>query len=252
MDAASTPIGIKQLTTVPDDILQTPITNLYGLCERASTGIWAEPLNALTNLGFFIGAYLIYRMYAHNPDYKGKKMWDVYFLNICMVVIGLASFGFHTVPTFYTELADVISIIIFIVVYFTAAMFRIANLSKFAVVICIMAFVFTTNSLVKYFPNALNDSIGYLSSMGALIFIALYLNIKRRAAASAFLLASILGMVSLFFRVVDREVCDQVPIGTHFIWHTCNSILLYMLMKQLLRSINRRSRMLRMAAEHGL
>jgi hypothetical protein len=153
-------------------------------------------------------------------------MWDVYFLNLCMVFIGLASVGFHMTPSFYTELADVVFIITFIIVYFTSAMFRIANLGKFAVVICMMAFLFTTNSLVKYFPNALNDSIGYLSSMGALIFIALFLNIKRRAAASSFLLASILGMVSLFFRVVDREVCDQLHTGTHFLWHLCNSLLL--------------------------
>jgi hypothetical protein len=52
----STPIGIKQLTTIPEDILQTPITNLYGLCERTQMGLWQEPLNTLTNLGFFIGA----------------------------------------------------------------------------------------------------------------------------------------------------------------------------------------------------
>lgn len=247
-----TPIGIKQLTTIPDDILQTPITSLYGLCERSNMGLWAEPLNTITNLGFFIGAILIFRMYYKKPDYQGKWMWDVYFLNLCMVLIGLASVGFHMTPSFYTELADVGFIITFIMVYFTSAMFRIASLTKFQVAVSMMAFLFTTNSLVKYFPNALNDSIGYLSSMGALIFIAVYLNIKRRAAATSFMLASILGMVSLFFRVVDREVCEQLPIGTHFIWHTCNSILLFMLMKQLLRSINRRARMLRMAAEHGL
>ncbi len=248
----ATPIGIEQLTTVPADIMQTPITNMYGLCERHVPGLWAEPLNTLTNLGFFIGAYLIYKMYKNSPDYDGKKMWDVYFLNFCMVLIGVASTSFHMLPNFYTELADVSFIIIFIMVYFTSAMFRVAGLTKFQVAIAMMAFLFTTNSLVKYFPNALNDSIGYLSSMAALIFIALYLNIKRRAAATSFMLASILGMVSLFFRVVDIEVCSRLAIGTHFVWHTCNSILLFMLMKQLLRSVNRRARMLRMAAEHGL
>lgn len=237
---------------VPEDTLQTPIQSIYGLCERTRDGLWQEPLNTITNIGFFIGAILVFRMYYNNNDFKGKRIWDIYFLNICMVFIGLASVGFHMTPSFYTEFADVAFIVIFIIIYFTSAMFRIASLTKFQVVIAMMAFLFTTHSLVKYFPNALNDSVGYLSSMGALIFIAVYLNVKRRAAATSFMLASILGMVSLFFRVVDREVCEQISIGTHFLWHSCNSILLYMLMKQLIRSVNRRARMLRMAAEHGL
>jgi hypothetical protein len=233
---------------IPADTLQT-----HNLCERGTDlSLWAEPLNAITSFGFLIAAMLIFRMYYNNPDFKDKKMWDVYFLNLVMVFIGLASIGFHTTPIYYTELADTVFIVIFIVVYFTSAMFRIANLKKFAVVICIMAFVFTSKALVQIFPNAMNDSVGYLSSMAALIFIAVFLNIKRRAAAASFMLASILGMVSLFFRVIDREVCDQFYTGTHFIWHTCNSVLLFMLMKQLIRSVNRRARMLRMAAEHGL
>jgi hypothetical protein len=214
--------------------------------------MWAEPLNTATNLGFLLAAILIYKLYRKNPDFAGKNIWDVRILNILIIFIGLASFSFHTMPNFYTEIADTAFIVIFIMVYFTSAMFRVANLTKYQVTIAMMAFLFTTNSLVKYFPNALNDSVAYLSSMGALILIALYLNIKRRAAATSFMLASILGMVSLFFRVVDIEVCDKLPTGTHFIWHLCNSLLLYILMKQLLRSINRRARMLRMAAEHGL
>lgn len=233
---------------IPADTLET-----HNLCERGTDlGLWVEPLNTITSIGFLIGAIIIYRMYSRNVDYKGKRMWDVYFLNLLMVFIGISSVLFHMAPSSYTEFADTAFIVVFIIMYFTSAMFRIVNLKKFAVVICIMAFVFTSKALVQYFPNALNDSIGYLSSMGALIFIALFLNIKRRAAATSFMLASILGMVSLFFRVVDREACDQIHTGTHFIWHTCNSILLFMLMKQLLRSINRRSRMLRMAAEAGL
>jgi len=215
-------------------------------------GLFEEPLNTLTNIGFLVAAYLVFRLYWRDRDYKGKRMWDIYFLNLCMIFIGVGSISFHMYPSLYTELADTLFIILFIIVYFTSAMVRITSLSKFQVAVAMMAFVFTTNSLVRYFPNAMNDSVAYLSSMGALIFIAFYLHIKRRAAATYFLIASVLGMVSLFFRVVDVEVCEEIPFGTHFIWHIMNSILLYILMKQLLRSVNRRARMLRMAAEHGL
>jgi hypothetical protein len=244
-------MALNQLQ-IPIDKLETPISHIYGLCERAAPGILQEPLNTLTNLGFLIAAFFIYKLYRNNPDYEAKKLWDIYVLNILMVCIGIASISFHTAPSYYTEIADTAFIVIFIVVYFTSAMFRIINLKKYPVLICMMAFVFTTKALVSYFPNALNDSVAYLSSMAAIIFIAFYLNLKRRAAATAFMMASIIGCVSLFFRVVDKEVCDVVPTGTHFLWHIFNSILIYILMKQLLRSINRRARMLRMAAEHGL
>ncbi len=240
-------------TTVKEIHPQTPLQHYYGVCERkVEFGMFQEPLNVVTNVGFFIAAALIFSLYHKNKDYRGQKMWDVYFLNICMIFIGVASVTFHMNPNKYTEIADTAFIILFIIVYFTSAMVRITVLSKFQVTVAMMAFLFTTYFLVKNFPNTLNDSVAYLSSMAALIFIAVYLNVKRRSAAQAFMLASIIGMVSLFFRVIDREFCDQITTGTHFIWHTLNSVLLYILMKQLVRSINRRARMLKMAAEEGL
>ena len=83
--------------------------------------------------------------------------------------------------------------------------------------------------------------------MVALVMIALYLNIKRRGSARAFLLISLVGIISLFFRSIDNAVCQSLPIGTHFLWHSLNAYLLYMLMIQLVRNVNRRGYLMRKA-----
>jgi len=102
---------------------------------------------------------------------------------------------------------------------------------------------------VHQFPNALNDSIGYLSSMIALIMIAVHLHLKARPSSQHFMLAAIIGVCSLFCRAIDREVCDMLPIGTHFLWHTLNATLLYILLKQVIRNVNREARLRRMAGD---
>ena len=32
--------------------------------------------------------------------------------------------------------------------------------------------------------------------------------------------------VSLFFRTIDDAVCARFPLGTHFLWHTLNGVML--------------------------
>ncbi len=103
--------------------------------------------------------------------------------------------------------------------------------------------------LVAQFPNALNDSIGYLSSMIALIMIAVYLHLKARPSSQHFMLAAIIGVCSLFCRAIDHAVCPMMHAGTHFIWHILNATLLYILLKQIVRNVNREARLKRMAGD---
>ena len=35
--------------------------------------------------------------------------------------------------------------------------------------------------------------------------------------------------VSLVFRTVDNQVCGGFPLGTHFVWHLLNGVLLFLL-----------------------
>ncbi len=225
------------------------LTHWYGVCERAATGMFAEPLNVLSSFAFMVVAVLIYRFYHRHEDLERKWIWDIHALTFTTFIIGVNSVIFHMFPTPITELMDTSAIILFIGIYFTSVLFRIARVKPFGAFICMLAFTGTSYALVHQFPHSMNDSIGYLSSMIALIVIAVHLHLRRRPSAQYFMLASITGMVSLFCRVIDKEICTDVHIGTHFVWHLLNATLLYILMRQIIRNVNREARLKRLAGD---
>ena len=59
-------------------------------CERLAPGLWGEPLNALSNIGFFIAAWLIWRTLAGR-----QRVGDLRALDILLFLVGLGSLAFH-------------------------------------------------------------------------------------------------------------------------------------------------------------
>jgi hypothetical protein len=224
-------------------------THWYGVCERVALGPWAEPLNVLSSFAFMAVAISIYKQYHRHEDLMGKWVWDIHALTFITFIIGFNSVVFHSFPNPMTEMADMLTIVLFIILYFWSVLFRIGRCTIFQALICFIAFVGFSHMLVAQFPNSLNDSIGYLSSMIALIVIAVHLHLKARPSSQHFMLASIVGVVSLFCRAIDREVCPMAPTGSHFLWHMLNATLLYILLKQLVRNVNRVARLRRMAGD---
>ena len=225
------------------------LSHFYGVCERVSASWYAEPLNTISNFGFLYVAVMIYRYYHKHEDLERRWIWDIHALTFLTFIIGVNSIMFHMFPTPITELMDTIPIVMFIMIYFTSILFRIGRVNLFQGIICLVAFVGFSHMLVHQFPRALNDSIGYLSSMIALVVIAVYLHLKARPSSTHFMMAAIIGITSLFCRAIDRELCGMFPLGTHFLWHMLNATLLYILMKQIVRNVNREARLKRMAGD---
>lgn len=221
--------------------------HFYGVCERTSESLYSEPLNAISNFAFIAVAIMIYRTYHNHQDLRGKWIWDIHILTLLIFTIGVCSFLFHIYPTPLTETMDAVPIVAFINIFFFSIIVRIGHTNLFQTIVCFLAFIGSTHILVNQFPNAMNDSIGYLSSMMALVAIAVYLHLLRRPSSHQFLLAALIGVVSLFFRVIDNAICEQIPTGTHFLWHSLNAVLLYILMKQVIRNVNREARLRRVA-----
>lgn len=225
------------------------LTHWYGVCERTTLGPLAEPLNVLSSFAFVVVAVAIFRHYYRHEDLRGKWIWDVRALTLLTFIIGVNSVAFHAFPGPETELADTLTIVLFIVLYFWSVLFRIGRTTIFQAAVCFVAFVGFSHILVHQFPRALNDSIGYLSSMIALIMIAVHLYLKARPSSSHFMFAAIIGVTSLCCRIIDRELCAQTHVGTHFLWHILNATLLYVLLKQLIRNVNRVARLKRLAGD---
>jgi hypothetical protein len=232
-----------------EPLQSAPLTHWYGVCERHASGWMAEPLNVLSSFAFMIVAVAIFRFYKRHEDLERRWIWDIHVLTFLCFIIGVNSIIFHAFPTPTTELMDTLAIVLFIVIYFWSVLFRIGRCNLFQAGVCFIAFVGFSHILVHQFPRALNDSIGYLSSMMALIAIAVHLYLKARPSSTHFMMAALIGVCSLFSRVIDRDICTTFSFGSHFVWHVLNATLLYILLRQLVRNVNREARLRRMAGD---
>ncbi len=54
---------------------------------------------------------------------------------------------------------------------------------------------------------------------------------NRPAARFSLLAATGAYALALVFRMLDEAVCPALPIGTHFLWHSLNGLVVYLAMR---------------------
>jgi hypothetical protein len=205
-------------------------------CERLGPGFWAEPWNAVTNI-FFIAAAVAGYAYAARQE---KLDLPLVILITITTMVGIGSFLFHTYATLWALIADVIPIQLFILFYFLLAMRRFAGMAWWGAGLATVAFVAFSvlggGAMSDLLGDGLNGSEGYLPPLAALLAVGAALYVAGRTGAGASLLvAGVIFAVSLSFRTVDMAVCSAVPLGTHFMWHTLNGVLLGVLLVAMAR-----------------
>ncbi len=196
-------------------------------CERHGPAFWAEPANAISNIAFVlvpVAGYLLARR-------RAAVDWPITALVALALLIALASFLNHTVAEVWAGAADAGSIQLFIVFYFLFAMRRFAGFAWWLAGLATAAFMAFSivggGELSSLVGDALNGSEGYLPPLAALIVIGLALVASgRREAGWSLAGGGVLFGVSLFFRAIDMPLCAEFPLGTHFMWHILNGVLL--------------------------
>jgi hypothetical protein len=197
----------------------TPI-DLY--CERLDPSFWAEPVNALSNVAFLLAAGAAFRQWQR----RGHGDRVLLALIALVALVGIGSFTFHTLATRGALLLDVGPIGLFIYSYFLFALRRLLILPWVPAIVLFAAFVALSAGLAVYVPREfLNGSAGYLPALAALLAVGWFA--RERSAGRALLVAAAVFVASLFFRIVDLEVCGALPVGTHFLWHILNAVVLY-------------------------
>lgn len=188
-----------------------------GYCERLGPEYWAEPWNAVTNLAFVIAAAVMWPRSAG----LGRVMCVV------LAVIGMGSWLFHTHANRLTGLMDVLPILAFILLFVFAASRDMLGLKGWQAVLCVLAFfpyAAATVPLWGMVPG-LGSSAGYAPVPVLILFYAWLMRRQRDTARGLTLGAGIL-VVSLTFRTLDEPLCGNVPMGTHFLWHMLNAVML--------------------------
>lgn len=187
-------------------------------CERVAAGLWAEPLNALSNLAFFMAAYALWRRDRHAGSTR--------ILITLITLIGIGSSLFHTFATQATLLADVIPILIFQLVFLFIYARDALGFTPLKLGLAMAGFIGSIIAVGQLPADWLNGSLGYLP---ALMFLLLFAVLRRKMAGPNYLLlAAGLFTLSLTFRSLDNTVCEVLPIGLHYFWHMFNAAVLYL------------------------
>jgi hypothetical protein len=202
----------------------TPI-DLY--CERLEPGLWAEPINALSNLSFIAAA--AYALVALRRS--GRRDTAVLILIAVVAVIGIGSFLFHTFANGWSVIADVAPITLFIYGYLALALRRFFALSWPLTGAILVAF-FALNWPVDWLLSPLiAGSAAYVPALLAMLVTGALLVAQRHSAGRPLLAAGGVFTVSLALRTLDLPLCDGISAGTHWLWHMLNALTLAVLLQ---------------------
>ncbi len=206
------------------------MVDLY--CERLGPGIWAEPVNAITNLLFLVAAWAIWRM-ANSDEVLSIDIWLLVGLTTSIAV---GSILFHTLATSSARILDVVPILLFQLAFLWIYMRRIIGVRSTYVAGIIVIYL-AVALWARRFPDLLNGSLAYAPAIAVLVSLGFYHYISKRAQPILLLGASLVFLASLVFRIADIAICPYFSLGTHFLWHIFNAAMLYILMKGLVANI---------------
>lgn len=217
-------------------------------CERTSAAFWAEPVNALTNIAFILAALWA----ADTARRTGRGGIDISILIGLAALIGVGSFLFHTFATGWSALADVAPIWSFVLLCIFSALYRIGGVapkrialgaSGLASVLLIALLVgLSGDSGAPLAPDAprapppLNGSLQYAPAWIAMVVFSILAIWRRNPVASWILAATLIFTLSLTMRTIDPMWCNTLPLGTHFLWHLLNGLMIGLVLQALLRA----------------
>lgn len=203
-------------------------------CERVGEGLWAEPLNLLTNIAFIAAAVSLTRHCLARGSVRTVG-WDIWVLIAVIGLIGLGSGAWHAFAAPWSLLLDVVPIGVFVSLYLVSFLRRLVGLDGWRTAAVFGLFQAVNVGAGWVLPgDLLNGSVMYLPVMGALLIMAGYLLSRGSTAARPFVTGTALFAVSLTLRSLDMALCAALPIGTHFLWHLLNAEVLRRMVLSLL------------------
>ncbi|SDW67001.1 Ceramidase [Ruegeria halocynthiae] len=193
-----------------------------GYCERLLPAYWAEPINAATNAAFLIAAFIMWRRV------RGRGMPLAMGLVVILAMIGLGSYLFHTHAQVWAAIADTAPILLFILVYIYAVNRDVWEMRPgyaLGLTALFIPFAALTIPVFQMVPG-LGGSSAYAPVPLLILIYAFMLRQKTPDTARELAIGAGILIASITFRALDDPICGHLPIGTHFMWHILNAIML--------------------------
>ncbi len=200
-------------------------------CERGGPGLFDEPLNAVTNVSFFIAVWLTWRLGKRD----GALSTGLWVLIGLAAAVGVGSTLWHTLATPWAHVLDVVPILLFQLCFLWLYGRGSVGLRWHAIAPLLVLYV-SAALWGRQNREWLNGVLIYTPALA--LSLAVGLDHYLRSPREPFLLLAAAGIffLSLFFRTIDLTVCPYLPVGTHFLWHVLNGVLSFLLMRALILS----------------
>jgi hypothetical protein len=207
------------------------VTVIDAYCERTGPGLLAEPLNAITNLSFIFAAWAAW-LVARRVGRPAAGVWGLIALSTS---VGLGSGLWHTFATNWALWLDIIPIFLFILWFIWMYTRRVAGMPTPVALAWVVAYAIAT-FLAQGFASVLHGAPVYAPAL--IVVLELGVIHAREQAEERYSLVVAGGVygLALFFRTIDEEVCPSLPIGTHFLWHSLNGVVVYLAMRSVIVS----------------
>ncbi|MFI6337562.1 ceramidase domain-containing protein [Streptomyces sp. NPDC050535] len=205
-------------------------------CERGSAAFWAEPVNAVSNLAFLVAAFGLWRVLRPCP----RVPTSIALLAPGMALIGIGSFAFHTLATRWSQVLDVLPITVFVLFCLACFLRWFHGLGWRRCALGVAAFVAFTAVFGALAGDLVPNRSGmYVPVLLLLAGLAVTLRGSGEAGRAAqwreFAVAAVVFAVALAARTVDEGICGAFPLGTHFLWHTLDGVLVFLVSRALVR-----------------
>jgi hypothetical protein len=206
-------------------------------CERCGPGLFDEPINAFSNVVFLIAAFAAWRS-AQRYRALDAGLWVLIGLSVC---VGVGSFLWHTFATGWAMVLDVVPILLFQLCFLWLYGRRVVGLDRVVVVALLVGFVALGLWLGGY-REWLNGVLFYTPALVLAVAIGLYHAARVRREPYILAASALIFGVALTCRTIDLLVCRQFPVGTHFLWHVLNGVVVYLAMRGLIVTMSDRCR----------
>ena len=154
-------------------------------------------------------------------------------LSIVIFLIGLGSFLWHTFPNRITGFVDIFFIVLFMFIYTYKIYSYKISVSKLSSYIIAGMFILSSYFIGQLLSKTVISSSGFYIVI-ILHLILLCLIFKRKGIEikilNSLLKATFLFILSLFLRTIDNIICLSFELGTHFLWHILNALVLFYLL----------------------
>jgi Ceramidase len=206
-------------------------------CEQLIALGQFEPWNSITNLAFILAAIAAWWRARSLQVRLGLSLGA---LIACALAIGIGSFAWHATHQAWAELADVIPILCFVLLFWYLSLSRMLGLGRRSAASATVGMLGAIVLIAALAPAALNGSAAYLPVFVGLCMLGF---LPPASATRTYLrLAAACFAVSLTARTIDNDVCATFPLGTHWLWHLMNGAVIYLSLMALLHIAARTDR----------